>query len=358
MPMQKRTKKIPNSPRKKVVSAKAKYFITCNKSINQLPIDPFELYEKNGWLIFSWTEAQQILQDDDPLLLKATGAEARTSILRGSDLYITVYDDTITPSTRIRWTIAHEIAHIFLGHLIEFEQTAINRGGLQPEEYQVLEDEADLFAAELLTPYAVLNELGATNADDIRQLCNVSAKASENRARTINWRRNRSYDHNDKMILSQFGYFLNPISICSKAIISIFDMDFAHLIRKNTRSRWKQMSSHIAVAVDKNNRFMQCPQCGNEQFSESANYCKICGLYLFNECSNTAEPINYESCGTINPGDARHCEKCGETTYLMRMGLLTKWQDWKKNNDWARDVFEASRENVIDMTFKKASPQR
>lgn len=354
--MLRRIKKIPNSPRKKVVLAKAKHFITLNKCINQLPIDPFQLYKENGWFLFSWSEAKTILKQDDPLFLKATGAEARTSIMRGSDIYITVYDDTKTPATRIRWTIAHEIAHIFLGHLTDFEQTAINRGGLQPEEYQVLEDEADLFAAELLTPYAVLNEIGATKADDIRTLCNVSAKASENRARALNWRKNKNYDLDDKLILSQFDYFLNPISICSKSFISIFDMDFAHLIRKNTRARWEPMQ-HTAVAIDGNNRFLQCPQCGNHQFSDHAKYCKICGLYLFNECPNTGDGyIEYQTCGAINPGDARHCEKCGETTYLMRMGLLTKWTDWKKNNDWAREIYNVGNDNIVDLNLRKTSP--
>lgn len=360
--MRKRIKKIPREVRKIVVSAKAKDFITRNKSIDQLPIDPFQLYEENGWILLTWTEAKSILNVEDPLLLKSTGAEARTSIIRGENIYITVYDDTITPSTRIRWTIAHEIGHIVLDHLIEFEKTAINRGGLQPKEYGVLEDEANLFAAELLTPYAILNELGATKSEDIRFLCNVSAQASSNRARAFEWKTNRSYDHCDRKMLAQFGYFLNPISICSNSVISIFDMEYAHLIRPNTSKRWENMK-HIAVEVDSDNRFTQCPQCGNHKFSASARHCRICGLYLFNECSNYGEQyMNYEKCGAINPGDARHCEKCGETTYLMRMGLLTKWTEWKKNNDWAREIYNVDKslddimDNVVDMVYRKASP--
>ena len=34
--------------------------------------------------------------------------------------------------------------------------------------------------------------------------------------------------------------------------------------------------------TDSNLRFVNCPRCGNEEYSEDAKYCRICGFSAFN----------------------------------------------------------------------------
>ena len=73
--------------------------------------------------------------------------------------YYIVYDDvTVNSSDRIAWTIMHEIGHIILGHLVEFSETALNRGGITSKQYGVLEIEAHYFAAEFLMDRILLKQ--------------------------------------------------------------------------------------------------------------------------------------------------------------------------------------------------------
>lgn len=67
----------------------------------------------------------------------------------GNDRYIIIYNDTITSNSRINFTIAHELGHIVLGHHL-FED--IDTNSLTDEQHDLIEKEANAFAAELLAP--------------------------------------------------------------------------------------------------------------------------------------------------------------------------------------------------------------
>lgn len=89
--------------------------------------------------------------------------------------------------------------------------------------------------------------------------------------------------------------------------------------------------TNLFVLTDRNNRFLECPHCGNTVFSKTANFCKMCGLYLYNTCDDTPE-YDHEYDGeygisVVNSGDARYCEHCGKETFLTRLGLLKTWQE-------------------------------
>lgn len=184
--MQRRRREIPHRPDRDYAIRRAREFIF-ESNINRLPIDPFAIYEQHGWHLFTWKEARQILGDPDPLLLKKYGAEARTSIPRGSSEVLTVYDSSITPKTRIRWTLAHEIGHIELGHLYNHQETALSRSGLTHSKHKVLEDEAHLFAAEFLAPIAMVRITGCRSPVDIMKLFKISQQAAANRLKDLLW---------------------------------------------------------------------------------------------------------------------------------------------------------------------------
>ena len=92
-----------------------------------------------------------------------------------------VYEDSDTRG-RTRFTIAHELGHILLGHEIEagFGHYRRIREGKPIEETQ-----ADEFAARLLTPACVLWALNITSADEIEQICGISHQAASYRAKRM-----------------------------------------------------------------------------------------------------------------------------------------------------------------------------
>ncbi len=117
-----------------------------------------------------------------------------------------IYRDSES-SSRCRFTIAHELGHIFLGHLL------INTP--QYRTFAVRDDNesaANVFARDLLAPACVLHELNVITAADISKLCNISLEAAtyrEQRMRELEVR-NAWYLHPlERQVRAQFEDFIN-----------------------------------------------------------------------------------------------------------------------------------------------------
>ena len=78
---------------------------------------------------------------------------------------------------RQRFTTAHELGHILLGHV--GQSPVVNR---EPQATDnPIEQAANVFAARLLAPACVLWGCGVRSAADIERLCHVSRQAAEYR---------------------------------------------------------------------------------------------------------------------------------------------------------------------------------
>lgn len=88
--------------------------------------------------------------------------------------YIVLYNDdlTCTNKSRILWTLAHETGHIILKH--HLVQNYDN-------DYKIFESEADYFAANLLTPFAVFEKYNIDSICKIQQCFGISRQAAEYR---------------------------------------------------------------------------------------------------------------------------------------------------------------------------------
>ena len=78
---------------------------------------------------------------------------------------------------RRRFTAAHELGHILLGHVGKYRFANNN---LQNNDIPI-ERAADEFAINLLAPDCVLWGCGVKNADDIASLCRISKQSAEYR---------------------------------------------------------------------------------------------------------------------------------------------------------------------------------
>ena len=105
-------------------------------------------------------------------------SEYGCSIVDRSGKWTIIYEDS-DPKGRIRFTLAHELGHILLGHELaagfgHYRKITAGR--------PVFEQQADEFAARLLAPACVLWALDITAADEIAALCDISRAAAEYRA--------------------------------------------------------------------------------------------------------------------------------------------------------------------------------
>ena len=184
--MQRKTQ-IPDKPRLNYARQRA-YQLLCELDIDRLPIDPWAVAKFFPSIhVLKWTELRENCHQSDPLSINAEGADAKTQLVRGSSDYLVVYDDRVASEGRVRWTIAHELGHIFLGHLVSFEATALCRGSLTEEQYRVLEREADTFAVNLLAPVTIVARIPfVKRKEDYIVLCGLSGEAAENCLRDLN----------------------------------------------------------------------------------------------------------------------------------------------------------------------------
>ena len=148
--------------------------LDCN--VDRLPVDLNAIYRKLKIRVLSYSDGSRIIER----------AQLRQAVHRtdGMTFYmgrtpVILFDGTMIPP-RIRFTIAHELGHIILGHVKPGGITTANREpqpGDAPEETA-----ANQFAARLLAPACVLWGLGVHTPEDIMRLCRISRQAAEFRA--------------------------------------------------------------------------------------------------------------------------------------------------------------------------------
>lgn len=105
----------------------------------------------------------------------ADGNDGLSLIVDGKPIILV--SENVSPE-RQRFTIAHELGHIILGHVGRYE--LCNR---EPSEQDnPIEHEANVFASRLLAPACVLWGCQAFKPEEIMALCRISRKAAEYRA--------------------------------------------------------------------------------------------------------------------------------------------------------------------------------
>lgn len=93
------------------------------------------------------------------------------------DQWTIIYDETMSRE-RCRFTVAHELGHIFLGHPLKDRYYARSIDTSKP----MTEKQADMFAARLLSPACVIWGLDLHTPEEIKNACNISYTAAKVRA--------------------------------------------------------------------------------------------------------------------------------------------------------------------------------
>lgn len=165
-----------------------------DNSVDRLPVDLVQIVSNNGIKLLKNSQAHEL-----------RSGEAGISIFDGKQWFI-VYDDLL-PLGRKRFTVAHELGHIFLGHPLVAGYHARTTG----EELPQTESEANVFASRFLAPACVLWGLNAHTAAEISRICEISAEAAGIRAKRMAelYKRNMFLTSQlEQRVFSQFKDFI------------------------------------------------------------------------------------------------------------------------------------------------------
>jgi RNA polymerase subunit RPABC4/transcription elongation factor Spt4 len=265
--------------------------------------------------------------------------------------YLVYYNDLNSyykSPQRIRWTLAHELGHIFLEHHCLTNKTRLFRNNLSDEEYKWMEAEANQFSSLLLANPLILDKLNVKSEFDISKICYLSKEASIYRFQGyLDWCKYKYIDYKDIKVLSKFHDFIykKKCSRCEYGFISE-RASFCPICGYNKLIRGDgKMIYNDGYNLDENGRSLMCPTCENDEMLNDTAYCRICGEMLINRCTATEEvweeneyggmTKTKDKCGKLAAGNSRYCEYCGKATTFYEQSLLKDWkvsqQDIKSN---------------------------
>lgn len=151
--------------------------ILFQENVRELPVNIVELCHKLGIAVKYYDKFEQ-------------GNDGKCAVINNQPIILVRQDCN---RQRKRFTVAHELGHIMLGHVGRYE--LINRE-ISPNDNPI-EQEANVFASRLLAPACVLWGLKVKSADEISQLCDISPTAAEYR-----WQRMQELYKRNKFLVA------------------------------------------------------------------------------------------------------------------------------------------------------------
>ncbi|MDD3860937.1 MAG: ImmA/IrrE family metallo-endopeptidase, partial [Bacteroidales bacterium] len=124
-----------------------------DSGITRFPVDLHAIQHqyRNLFDICSYASLMKDRGDTREECIQALGSEDGAAVMYGYGRYVIYYNEKMS-RRRKRFTIAHEIGHVILGHLLESGVPVLSREGIEQRLYQRQEHEASCFARNLLCP--------------------------------------------------------------------------------------------------------------------------------------------------------------------------------------------------------------
>ncbi len=306
-------------------------------NVKVFPINIKALIESCGILIcteLDYKEFRYKTNDKRPYIKIKDG---RAYYDPNRNVYLIVYNENIRNRHRINFTLAHEFAHIVLGHLTD-ERTELDRGGLPDYAYNRFEGEANAFAGNFLAPPIIIQEKLNRNPFDpetIARAFDLSLQAVRNyRVEDYkSWLKTQLIE--DEITLIERYRTDKPASHCKQCSSEFYNKDWMYCpICGNDRLFIGGINNYMkytGIKTDEDGYAKECPRCENEEHFPGGDYCIICGTEIINRCSLAKDDGTYDRFApTCNyeaslPGNARYCPYCGSETTYFRSGHLKAW---------------------------------
>ena len=325
--------------------------------IDKFPVNLKQILRHYGIRLMTYEDFCAYNECDISVCLDQFGEDGATIAMRGG--YLIVYNNRRSPKERIRFTLAHELGHIFHQHHAELGVETLQRMRVEKHLYDVMEDEANCFARNLLCPaFAVQTVLRShgfvdTNYDStqnrnvwlkvsrapclpnlpsgltdyflVRHSFLVTGAAAKIRCNFLKEDLRNSPKTSAEKIVSRILF--STQWRCQKCgAPRLADADYCY--HCGSKGKYGFISaktpSPIPLRLRYNNyRFSSCPVCGSGGLAHDNCYCHICGSPVANPCiplrirnHNVVQLMGLAESGALhlNPPGARYCLTCGQPT--------------------------------------------
>lgn len=290
-------------------------------NINSFPIDPFLIIKKNHWGITTYSDLMKVFNCDRECVIQCLGSKDGYTQLDKSN-YSIAYNDDDDYGNRIRFTLMHEIGHIYLNHLTDFEATRLYRSSLTKSENKVLENEANAFARNVLVPTAMLEHLKDKRAKNVARRFGITPAAAQTRIKFYN---TDIYINQHIGVLERLSnifygfYYKRKCKNCG-ASLTQKSGKYCPICGHKTLQWGDGTMIYPKLNTYDNGKLKICPNCDNEETNIKGDYCQICSMHLINHCSNQ----NCD-CNDILPSNARYCPECGFESTFLKNNVLKEW---------------------------------
>ncbi|WP_435633953.1 ImmA/IrrE family metallo-endopeptidase [Levilactobacillus brevis] len=370
-------------------------------NITRFPVPIFSLLSEQEDVVlcpYSKLKDEENMTDTE-IVHKLTKSIEGSTIYRSNKFFIFFNDDTGRKSPqRIRYTLAHELGHILLGHFTG-DDAVLSRNslsnGLPKKVYNQLEKEANAFASEFLSPIELVAPTWSfKEVANIFDISRESAKIVTSRLKDNVW----LYGNNSFPSISSFSYithvdYLNHVPLipkgfyasyihhgyCKKcrALIPMYSFKtfnfcpicgrkFTRIINQDHNFMFheleeKNVIEYKSIELGENSKALICPICKSKPANEDAPFCEICGHYLINRCSGyTYEDLQgddyneeYQPHGTDFLTDER-MNACtdgqklgGRDRYCPFCGCLSTFELQKFLPDYKNEMVEFEKKNTV-----------
>ncbi len=312
-------------------------------NVTVFPLDLHQICDELGILLFTkkdYVEFHRATKQSLPLISISDGRSYLT-YRNGVKTYTIIYDDK--PYWRWRFTIAHELGHILLGHLND-SRLEINRGGIDNSLYCELENQANVFAGNFLAPPILIHEKLQSYAFPYVE----STISNTFQVSTASVKLFRMNDYKLWQELNPTADELCLLERCGKSMHyhRCNNCKSASFIQKSSyceicgvqndfrRFKGGEEMIYSRIELDENNKPLKCPKCENELLPDKGEYCQICGTQFYNNCEGWLNGFN-SNCtnGHRLSGDARFCPYCGSQTTYLTTGILKPYEEELKRTD-------------------------
>ncbi|UWD42755.1 ImmA/IrrE family metallo-endopeptidase [Clostridioides difficile] len=151
--------------------------------------------------VYSYDEFAKLIRKDINFIIEKYDKQGFVFWSKRDNTFVICYN-TYYPFHSIRWTLMHELSHIFLGHA-----TKTNVLKLHSKSNKLFEVEAEAFTKHILCPNAVLLHCKILEISEIMYFCGVDKNIALKKSVSLKEGKNSITDL-ENLVIKQFNVFI------------------------------------------------------------------------------------------------------------------------------------------------------